>query len=122
MAAALALLTSRFRVRRLIVRGDSMKPSFAPGDRLVSVGPWPLRPGQVVALPDPRQPERLLVKRVSAVTGDLVEVRGDNRSASTDSRVFGPVRRQTIEGRVVYRYSPPDRSGWWPGRSRAGSS
>ena len=100
-------------VRRLTVQGDSMRPAFEPGDRLVAIRPWPLRPGQVVALRDPRD-GRLLVKRIAAVDGDLVDVQGDNSSASTDSRHFGPVSRRRLIGRVVYRYHPPSRSGWWP--------
>ncbi|HET9077199.1 MAG TPA: nickel-type superoxide dismutase maturation protease [Acidimicrobiales bacterium] len=102
------------RVRRLVVEGDSMRPGFQPGDRLLVVGPWPLRPGQVVALADPRT-GRLLVKRVYQVSGDSVHVRGDNAPASTDSRHFGPVRRNDVVGRVVFRYAPAVRSGWWPG-------
>ena len=101
------------RVRRLTVEGESMRPGFAPGDRLLAVGPWRLRPGQVVALRDPRD-GRMLVKRVAAVRDDAIEVRGDNAAASTDSRHFGPVPRRLVVGRVVYRYSPPSRSGWWP--------
>jgi len=38
-------------------------------------------------------------------------VRGDNPDASTDSRVFGPVRRRAVIGRAVYRYWPPARRG-----------
>lgn len=101
------------RIRRLAVAGSSMSPAFQAGDRLVAVWPWPVRPGQVVALRDPRD-GRLLVKRVAGVRNGLVEVLGDNPSASTDSRHFGPVPHRNLIGRVVYRYHPPTRSGWWP--------
>lgn len=100
-------------LRRLIVEGDSMRPAFEPGDHLLVFRPWPIRPGHVVALLDPRA-GRLLVKRVHRVSGRLVEVRGDNVAASTDSRHFGPVPRRDVLGRVVYRYSPPSRTGWMP--------
>lgn len=100
-------------LRRVIVEGDSMRPAFQPGDRLLVFRPWPVRPGHVVALPDPRD-GRLLVKRVHQVSGPLVEVRGDNTAASTDSRHFGPVPRRDLLGRVIYRYSPPSRTGWMP--------
>ncbi len=102
------------RVRRLTVTGDSMRPAFAPGDRLLVVGPWPARTGDVVALPDPRDRGRLLVKRVGRTGPQELEVLGDNPGASTDSRHFGPVRRRDLIGRVVYRYAPADRAGWWP--------
>ena len=112
-AAALlgaAVLAAR-RIHRLEVHGDSMLPTFQPGDRLVAVEGLQVRPGDVVALADPRESGRLLVKRVSRVHGGLVEVRGDNDSASTDSRAFGPVDHSAIRGRVVYRYAPPEKVG-----------
>ena len=102
------------RLRRLTVSGESMKPAFEPGDRLLVVGPWPVRAGQVVALTDPRRPGRLMVKRVWRVDGRELEVLGDNPVASTDSRHFGPVPRRSVIGRVVYRYAPAPRAGWWP--------
>jgi nickel-type superoxide dismutase maturation protease len=113
-AATVAL--ARRLGRRMVVAGDSMRPAFEAGDRLW-IGPAVrLRPGQVVAVADPRQPGRLLVKRVHRIDDDRVEVRGDNDPASTDSRHFGPVPRASVAGRVVYRYAPARRAGWRPGR------
>lgn len=97
---------------RVAVEGDSMQPALAPGDRLL-VLPWAvLRPGDVVAVHDPRG-GRLLVKRVTAVDRRrrLVTIEGDNREASTDSRVFGPVPNAAIAGKAVYRYAPRGRAG-----------
>ncbi len=37
---------------------------------------------------------------------------GDNRDFSTDSRQFGPVRREAVIGVAWYRYAPPQRRGW----------
>ena len=99
------------RCHRLEVVGQSMLPAFAPGDRLLAVEGLRVRPGDVVAVEDPRSAARILVKRVRRVSAGTVEIRGDNDSASTDSRVFGPVSRSAIRGRVVYRYFPPDRAG-----------
>jgi nickel-type superoxide dismutase maturation protease len=103
-------------VRRVEVTGGSMAPALLEGDRLVVVAPpWRMvpAPGDVVALPDPRAPDRLLVKRVAAVdrSRGTVEVLGDAPHASTDSRVFGPVPLASVAGRAVYRYAPPGRSG-----------
>jgi signal peptidase I len=103
--------------RRLEVAGSSMTPTLVAGDRLVVVrlpARWPLRRGDLVALPDPRPGEghRLLVKRVVAPGPADVEVTGDHRAASTDSATFGPVPRRSVVGRVVYRYGPPGRTGW----------
>jgi nickel-type superoxide dismutase maturation protease len=110
VGVGLLLLAGRL-LRRVVVSGDSMRPAFEPGDRLLIVPAFRVQQGQVVALPDPRHSDRLLVKRVRSVRSGLVEVMGDNDGASTDSRHFGPVRRSSVVGRVVYRYAPSGRVG-----------
>ena len=69
--------------------------------------------GDIVAAPDPRRPDRVLVKRVGRVdrAAGTVELLGDAPGASTDSRVFGPVPVASVVGRVVHRYGPPGRTG-----------
>ena len=112
---AAVLVGARLGTRRVVVEGRSMLPTFEPGDRLLVVRiprRWPLRCGDVVAVPDPRMPDRLLVKRVEGVSSGLVTVAGDNASESTDSRSFGPVDRAQVWGRACYRYAPRARSGW----------
>jgi len=107
-------------VRRVEVVGRSMAPTFLPGDRLVVLTrpfaprSWPV--GTVVAVVDPRDPSRTLVKRVAAVdrTTGRLDVRGDDPGASTDSRAFGPVPSSSVVGRVVYRYAPAGRTGPGP--------
>lgn len=86
-----------------------MAPTLEPGDRLLVTRGRRARPGDLVALPDPRAADRLLVKRVGAVEGDTVTVLGDNPAASTDSRQFGPVPTRSLLGRVRYRYAPAER-------------
>lgn len=98
-------------IRRVVVEGRSMAPTLLPGDRLLVVRARRLCPGDLVAVPDPRRQQRLLVKRVAATSGGFVELRGDNRDASTDSRVFGDVPERLVRGRVVRRYAPPHRRG-----------
>ena len=88
-----------------------MLPTLQPGDRLLVRRGGRLAPGDVVAVADPRQPDRVLVKRVASVSGEAIEVRGDNHEASTDSRLLGPVPQAGVWGRVVYRYAPADRRG-----------
>jgi nickel-type superoxide dismutase maturation protease len=97
-------------VRFVVVDGDSMRPGLEPGDRLLVLRLRP-RVGDVVALRDPRQASRIIVKRVVAIDTDGIDVRGDNLGASTDSRAFGPVARRDVLGRVVYRYAPAPRAG-----------
>ncbi len=95
-----------------------MLPSLRPGDRLLVVRPpiegrCGLHPGDVVAVRDPRQPTRVLVKRVSAVhrRQGAIDVVGDAPDSSTDSRTFGSIPVALLVGRAVYRYHPTHRSG-----------
>lgn len=99
------------RFERFEVTGESMVPALIPGDfvlvdRHAYHGRVPRR-GDVVVSRDPRMEGRLLVKRVARVDlHDMVWLEGDNGEASTDSRAFGPVPLDHIEGRVVFRYWP----------------
>jgi nickel-type superoxide dismutase maturation protease len=101
---------------RAAVTGESMLPGLRPGDWLL-VDPLAFRerlprPGELVVVPDPRQPERLLVKRVHSTEEDgRVHLAGDAREQSTDSRAFGPVQADDVRGRAWARYWPPDRLG-----------
>ncbi|HET9443132.1 MAG TPA: nickel-type superoxide dismutase maturation protease [Acidimicrobiales bacterium] len=99
-------------LRRLVVEGDSMRPTLVPGDRVVAVA-WPRRPpaGALVALRDPRRPERVMVKRLAGSGPGGAVVVGDAPGASTDSRHFGEVPWHLVLGRVVYRYAPAGRAG-----------
>ncbi|HEU5325270.1 MAG TPA: nickel-type superoxide dismutase maturation protease [Candidatus Limnocylindria bacterium] len=111
LAAALAATVGRaFDV--VEVRGRSMTPALSPGDRLLVL---PLRRvprvGEIVLASDPREPSRELVKRVAAVSGDRVTLRGDNPAASTDARTFGSVGVADVRWRAVARTWPPERIG-----------
>ena len=110
-AVALAVAWAVVRPRRVVVEGRSMEPTLAPGDRLLVVRARHLHPGDVVAVRDPTEARRVLVKRISAVLEDEIVVRGDNPEASTDSRSFGPVRAGAVLGRVVRCYAPSWRAG-----------
>jgi nickel-type superoxide dismutase maturation protease len=97
-------------VRFVVVDGASMRPSLDPGDRVLVLA-LRARVGDVVAVRDPRDERRTLIKRVRSIDGDDIEIVGDNSDASTDSRTFGPVPRSHVLGRVVYRYAPATRAG-----------
>jgi signal peptidase I len=89
-----------------------MWPTLQPGDRLITIsmrrGP---RTGGLALAPDPRVPQRVLIKRVHAIDGRKVELRGDATVASTDSRTFGTVPLQSVDGCVAFRYHPAKRAG-----------
>jgi len=101
---------------RAAVTGESMLPVLQPGDWLL-VDPLafrdrPPRAGELVVVPDPREPERVLVKRVrSTLENGRLELAGDAADQSTDSRTFGPVSADDVRGRAWARYWPPDRWG-----------
>ncbi len=94
---------------RIVVEGDSMRPTLLPGDRLLVLRGGRARPGDLVVSADPRERSRVVVKRVAAVGPEGLTVHGDNPAASTDSRSFGPLRR--VDGRALYRYHPAHRAG-----------
>lgn len=106
---AAALAGAAAVVRRIVVTGDSMRPTLLPGDRVLALRRRRARAGDLVVVADPRLPSRLLVKRVVAVGPVGFTVEGDAPAASTDSRAFGPVPE--VWGRVVYRYAPRKRAG-----------
>ena len=99
-----------------------MAPTLVPGDFLVAWAPAELRPGSLVVVEHPDRPGYEMVKRVTGMPGDRVGDRvlgpdehwvlGDHEDGSTDSRRFGPVRRDAIRGVVRLRYWPPPRAGF----------
>ncbi len=80
------------RLERVAVAGFSMAPCLQPGDHILVWRTRSVRPGDIVAAADPRQPARSLLKRVVTVGRDGVVLIGDNPEHSTDSRQFGPSR------------------------------
>jgi nickel-type superoxide dismutase maturation protease len=117
-AVALAILGAPWLGRvirswphRVAVEGLSMAPTLRPGEWLL-VDPLAYRDaapavGDIVVAPDPREPDRLLVKRVATVAADgSLELRGDAPDASTDSRTFGPLPSSAVTGRAWARYWP----------------
>ena len=73
-----------------------------------------MRPGDIVAASDPRQPARPVLKRVVDISREGVFLLGDNPEHSTDSRQFGPVPIRSVRGKAIYRYAPPARAGKLP--------
>jgi nickel-type superoxide dismutase maturation protease len=98
-------------VFRVHIDGLSMVPELAPGDRLLAVKLPVLEPGDIVVFADPEEMERYLIKRVTRLHAETIEVEGDNAAASRDSRCFGPISRRQVLGRVLYRYHPAERAG-----------
>ncbi len=97
-------------LRLLKVMGESLAPEYSHGDFvLVSKIPFllvPPSPGDVIAFHQPGY--GLLIKRVQGLAGeDSVNVAGSHPE-SVDSRVFGPVRRKDILGKVIWHIRKRD--------------
>lgn len=124
LCAATGFLACWTRVR---VTGRSMRPTLAPGDRLlVRRRPTRVQVGDLVVV---RMPDGIeAVKRLAGVEGDEVAlgvrgrvrlgagevaVLGDDPAASTDSRRWGPLPSGAVRGRVVARYAPRERARRW---------
>ena len=102
---------------RVAVAERSMEPALRPGDwllvrRSLRAGRPPrVRPGQLVIARHPGRPDLLLVKRAARREPGGWWLESDNPGAgAVDSRSFGVVPPELIDGRVLARY--------W--RSRAG--
>lgn len=100
------VLGSRSPVFTAAIVGDSMLPTYTDGDWVLVRRQHTAKVGDVVLVADPRQPARLLVKRVRGTEAGAVWVEGDNPQRSTDSRTFGPIGPDLILGRVLLRYYP----------------
>ena len=94
------------RLGRVEVCGESMLPSYRPGDWLVVGVRWPVSSGCVVVARDPRQRERLVVKRILRREPAGWWLAGDNPDESTDSRTYGAVPDDLVLARVLWRYWP----------------
>jgi len=87
------------------ITGYSMAPSLKEGARVVACTYWPLQLGDVVICRHPSS-GRETVKRLVRIAGREYYVEGDNLAMSTDSRHFGPLRKEDILSRVMFQYFP----------------
>jgi len=97
----------RWPLWRVAVVECSMEPALRAGDWLLVRRGGRIRAGQVVVARHPGRPELLLVKRAAELRPAGWWLTSDNLAASAvDSRRFGPVPPDLIEGRVLGRYWP----------------
>lgn len=94
-----------------------MSPTLLPGDVLLTVaavGPVQplLAPGRVVLLADPQDDDHLVIKRILAVDGTQLWLRGDDPTRSTDSRTWGWVEGDRVRRLAVRRW-PQVRTPLW---------
>ena len=100
----------RWPLFRVAVAERSMEPALRPGDWLLVRRGGKIRPGQVVVARHPARLGMLLVKRADRRQAEGWWLLSDNAGEATvDSRQFGPVPPELIEGRVLGRYWRPRR-------------
>jgi nickel-type superoxide dismutase maturation protease len=117
--AAIGVALVRWRPTRIEIQGASMVPTLMPGDWALTSSTRRVRVGDVMVVEHPGRPGYEMVKRVAAVPGrsvgervlgaDEFWVEGDRADASSDSRQFGPVRRDQLKARVLLVYWPKER-------------
>ncbi|MBI2773285.1 MAG: S24/S26 family peptidase [Chloroflexi bacterium] len=88
---------------RVRVAGHSMEPALYHGDHLL-IARIPPRVGSVVIARDPRE-DRLVVKRVAAMSGDDLILESDN-----PGHEMLVMDRRAVIGRAILRYRPLNRS------------
>lgn len=117
-----------------IVSGASMEPTFKNGDYLIVDelsyqfnGP---QKNDVIIFHYPLDPSKYFIKRVEGVPGEKIKtngkeitlkeneyyVLGDNRGASSDSRIWGPVTKNFIVGRAIIQLWPFNKIEIFPGQ------
>jgi nickel-type superoxide dismutase maturation protease len=126
--AAIGVALFRWRPNRIEVQGASMLPTLMPGDWALAVARRRYRRGDVVVVEHPGRPGYEMVKRIQGGPGEPVGERvltddefwvvGDREDVSTDSRHFGPVRREQVKAKILLIYWPKERRGRIRGRSR----
>ncbi|HEY4493756.1 MAG TPA: signal peptidase I [Candidatus Paceibacterota bacterium] len=118
-----------FVAQPFIVNGASMSPTFESGDYLIvdelTFHFRDPKRGEVIIFKYPKDPSKYFIKRVIGLPGDTVDgetlgtteyfVEGDNRDASSDSRVWGPVERDLVIGRPIVRLLPIGELSFLPG-------
>ena len=130
---AVIVLPIRFWVAQpFLVSGASMDPTYHNGDYLIvdeiSYKFKNPEKDDVIIFRYPKNPKTFFIKRIIALPnedfiidgkeiklkGDEYFVVGDNRDASSDSRIWGPVPKKLIVGRSIARLWPLNKIGLFP--------
>ena len=98
------------------VTGNSMMPALVNRSIVLVLSPYRhYREGEIVVFQTPGQESSISVKRIAKIIRDdrpgksgsfWLELLGDNRSESLDSRIWGPVQNSALIGRVILSLWP----------------
>lgn len=82
-----------------------MSPLLQPGNFVLVINYFPVffkpRKGDVIACVSPVD-GKILIKRITKIENNSFFVEGDNKTASTDSRKFGMIDKDSIIGKVIF--------------------
>lgn len=112
------ILINAFVITVVKVDGESMAPTYKPGQYLLALvipGINYYAVGDVVILGENPLNKTRIIKRIINVPGESVAykyeditldqnqyfIEGDNRNHSTDSRYFGPALRKQFAGKII---------------------
>ena len=131
---AVIVVPIRFLVAQpFLVSGASMEPTYHDGDYLIvdeiSYRVSDPKKDDVIIFRYPKNPKVFFIKRIIALPNEEIIldgkeiklkddeyfVMGDNREASSDSRVWGPVPKKFIIGRSIVRLWPLNKIELFPG-------
>lgn len=91
-----------FRLGTVEVAGNSMAPTYMPGDWLLVRWGGRFKVGDTVVIEREERPGVFLIKRLLREEQGKYWVEGDSES-STDSRQWGAIPREEIVARVLFR-------------------
>ncbi|MGX7192105.1 signal peptidase I [Enterococcus moraviensis] len=75
--AALLFLLRQFVFTPVVVKGHSMDPTLADGERVIALKNTEIKRFDIVTFPAPDEPKKNYIKRVIGLPGDTIEYRDD---------------------------------------------
>lgn len=94
-------MQSLFPFARFEIEGESMRPTYQSGDRVLVFRWGAVQPGDTVVF---CKNGMTMVKRIAKREGDRWIMRGDNWKESSDSEKFGGVEGSEVIGKIVASY------------------
>lgn len=96
-------LVNIFPIQRFTIHGNSMFPTLKSGQDILCFN-WAYffsepKKGDIIVI---KHGGKEVIKRIHKVNDRSVDVYGDNKNESTDSRNFGPIDRSRIIGKVIF--------------------